>query len=78
MRCVDILGNEAACRCVSVDVIEDCVLVVSVKSGPWSDMVEMYMLKSAGKRNQLLVYVGQLCPVARVLCLHQSSPCLVK
>ena len=58
--------------------IEDRVLVVSVKSGPWSDMVGMYMLKSAGKRNQLLVYIDQLFPVAKVQSLHHASPRPVK
>ena len=38
----------------------------------------MYMLKSAGKRNQLLVYVDQPFPVAKVWSLHHASPCPVK
>ena len=41
-------------------------------------MVGMYMLKSAGKRNQLLVYVGQLFLVAKVWRHQHASPRPVK
>ncbi len=58
MRCVTVQGDGSACECVSFNVTEDHRLVVSIKRGPWSDRVGMYMLTSAGKGNQLLVYVG--------------------
>ena len=48
--CVDLRGGESVCECVSVNVIEDRVLVVSGERGPWSDRVGTNMLKSAGKR----------------------------
>ncbi len=38
----------------------------------------MYMLKSAGKRNQLLVFIDQLFLVAKVQSRHHATPRLVK
>jgi hypothetical protein len=58
--CVNGQGVKSACGCAPAAVREDRVLVLNVNG------VGMYMLKSAGKRTQLLVYVYQLFPVAKV------------